>query len=80
MEDFLKKVERLERLTEHDEIYCVWKNSYDAVKREFEFFAANQSEKTYRMLWACIGSLEMMVQRKTVIVCEHMEFMREERG
>lgn len=69
-----KKMDRLNKIAQDDEIYNIWKNSREEYIKAFEEFANQQPDEIKNMLWGYAEGGLMMMQRKVYLACEEMEF------
>ena len=69
-----KNYNQLEQLAAQDNIYCLWKKSYQESAEAFAEFADRQPEEIRNILWTYAESGRLMQQRKVNLACEYMEF------
>ena len=72
--------QRLSTIAEQDEIYCVWKNSYEECAEKFHKFAKHCPPKVRNYLYGYAESGRLMYQRMVNIACTHMEFIEEDKN
>ena len=69
-----EKEEKLERLALEDEIYRVWRRSFEDCIRPFTEYANSQPQEIQNILWGYAEAGRMMLQRKVNLACAYMEF------
>lgn len=70
----MEHIEKLNKLAQSDETYCLWENCYRESAEAFEKFANAQPEEVKNLLWSYAEAGRLMYQRKVILACEHMEF------
>jgi hypothetical protein len=70
----IQRLDQLDKLAAQDEIYGVWKNSYDSFSADFALFANSQPEEVRNTLWGYAESGRLMEQRKVLLACAYMDF------
>ena len=63
--------EELLKIAEADEAFCLWRNTYQNCKPEFEAYANAQSAQIRNFLWGYAESGRLMYQRLMNLACEY---------
>lgn len=73
------RAKRLQQIAEQDEIYLVWKNSFEDFTPQFGKFVKWCPKKIRNFLYGYADCGRMMMQRIVNLACEHMEFPDEKK-
>lgn len=77
-DDFFEKLHQIENLAEADEIYQAYKHTYDDLNRWFQKFIRIFPLNIKQKLIAHGDYLELMHRRTLGLVCENMDFIKNE--
>ena len=67
--------EKLYALAEQDNIYMVWKNTFEDCASPFKEFAGEQPDEVRKFLWGYAEGGRLMMQRIINLACDQMEFI-----
>ncbi len=69
---------KLYALAEEDEIYLMWKKTFELCMRDFHDYAEGIPQEIRSILFGYADAGRMMMQKLVNIACEKMEFIDEE--
>ncbi len=75
LDSYKNKTEQLNNLADSDYIFRTWKSSFESYEAAFKAFVDTQPDSIRDFLLGYAQSGQMMLQRKAVLACQHMEFI-----
>ena len=74
-----ERTKHLWALAEKDDIYSVWKTTFEMCERPFQEYAESCPEEIQRILYGYADGGRMMCQRVVNLACKHMDFLDEDK-